>query len=57
MFVIVAADGSIRRTFKGTDAATVIELSCELRCADDSDFTKRIAEARRLLTEDTTWLA
>jgi hypothetical protein len=57
MFVIVAADGSIRRTFQGQDAATMIELACELNCEDDEDYSKRLAEARRLLREDTTWVS
>jgi hypothetical protein len=57
MFVIISRSGEVRKVFQGTDAATVVELACELRCDDDSDFAKRIAEARRLLTEDTTWQA
>jgi hypothetical protein len=52
MFVIVSADGTIRRTFKGTDPATVVELACELQCEGDHDYSLRLAEARRILAED-----
>ncbi len=55
MFVIVSADGTVRRAFKGTDPATVVELACELQCEGDHDYSLRLAEARRLLEEDTTW--
>ena len=55
MFVIVSSDGTVRRTFRGTDPATVIELVCELQCEGDYDYALRLAEARRLLQEDTTW--
>jgi hypothetical protein len=60
MFVIVSADGTIRKTFKGADPATVVELACELRCENDHDYSLRLAEARRLLREDgedTTWVS
>ncbi len=55
MFVIVSSDGTVRRTFKGTDPATVVELACELQGEGDHDYSLRLAEARRLLEEDTTW--
>ena len=55
MFVIVSSDGTVRRTFKGTDPATVVELACELQREGDHDYSLRLAEARRLLEEDTTW--
>ncbi len=58
MFVIVSADGTIRRTFKGTDPATVVELACELQCEGDENYSLRLAEARRLLDEeDPTWVS
>ncbi len=58
MFVIVSADGTIRRTFKGTDPATVVELACELQCEGDENYSLRLAEARRLLDEeDAMWVS
>jgi hypothetical protein len=30
MFVILRADGTIRKVFEGTDPGTIIELVCEL---------------------------
>jgi hypothetical protein len=47
MFMIVRADGSIRKMFRGQDAATVIELATELRCEDEEDYSKRLTEARQ----------
>lgn len=55
MFVIISADGTVRKVFKGTDPSTVVELACQLQCEGDQDYSLRLAEARRLLQEDTTW--
>lgn len=52
MFVIIGSDGNVRKIFKGTDAATVIELALEFQCDNDLDYSKRLAESRRLLQED-----
>jgi hypothetical protein len=52
MFVIISSDGTVRREFIGCTVENIVELACELRCENDPDFSKRIAEARRLLTED-----
>lgn len=52
MFVIISSSGAVRKVFQGTDPETIIELACELRCENDANYQRRIAEARRLLQED-----
>jgi hypothetical protein len=44
MFVILKADGTIRKVFEGTDPGTIIELAWELRCEGDADYRKRLAD-------------
>ena len=57
MFVIVRADGTVRRTFKGATAKNIIELACELQSDEDPTFEKRLEHARKALVEDDAWVS
>jgi hypothetical protein len=58
MFVILDSNGDMRLKFVEDSAESVIELALELQCSvEDSDFRLRLAEAQRLLREDTKWVS
>jgi hypothetical protein len=51
-FVIMRADGTVRREFRDDSVASIVELAHELQDSDDPDYRKRLERARRLLAKD-----